>query len=172
MVNLFILVIVLSIAQKLISLIGKDVICDFLWDIYIQVAPLAQLTKLRAVQKKAIQTHAAMQNTSTKDEFAKWAKLDREYSKLKKSIEEINDSLGSSKTSFKRFIKSLIFISTTGVKVFLRIWYRKQPVFWLPQGAFPYYIEWVLAFPSAPTGSVAVGSWIFIVDRALDALFS
>lgn len=41
----------------------------------------------------------------------------------------------------------------------LPFWYAKQPMFWLPQSWFPYYIEWVLSFPRAPIGSISIASW-------------
>lgn len=41
----------------------------------------------------------------------------------------------------------------------LPFWYAKQPMFWLPRGWFPYYIEWVLSFPRAPIGSISIASW-------------
>ena len=41
----------------------------------------------------------------------------------------------------------------------LPLWYAKEPMFWLPQGWFPYYAEWVLSFPRAPMGSVSIASW-------------
>jgi hypothetical protein len=41
----------------------------------------------------------------------------------------------------------------------LPFWYSKQPIFWLPKGWFPYYVEWVLSFPRAPLGSISIVSW-------------
>jgi len=32
-------------------------------------------------------------------------------------------------------------------------------MFWIPQGWLPGYIEWILAFPRAPTGSVSMQVW-------------
>lgn len=32
-------------------------------------------------------------------------------------------------------------------------------MFWLPRGWVPGYVEWVLAFPRAPTGSVSIQVW-------------
>jgi tail-anchored protein insertion receptor len=43
--------------------------------------------------------------------------------------------------------------------MFLPFWYSKQPMFWLPGGWFPYYIEWLLSFPRAPLGSISIVSW-------------
>ena len=32
-------------------------------------------------------------------------------------------------------------------------------MFWIPRGWVPRYVEWILAFPRAPTGSVSVQMW-------------
>lgn len=42
---------------------------------------------------------------------------------------------------------------------FLPMWYGRQPIFWLPYGWFPYYVEWFASFPRAPLGSVSVTVW-------------
>lgn len=41
----------------------------------------------------------------------------------------------------------------------LPMWYGKEPMFWLPYGWFPYYIEWFASFPRAPLGSVSIVVW-------------
>lgn len=41
----------------------------------------------------------------------------------------------------------------------LPFWYSKQAMFWLPNGWFPYYVEWILSFPRAPLGSISIVSW-------------
>lgn len=39
------------------------------------------------------------------------------------------------------------------------MWYGKVPIFWLPYGWFPYYVEWFASFPRAPLGSVSIVMW-------------
>lgn len=41
---------------------------------------------------------------------------------------------------------------TTGAQFLLSWWFRKQPIFWLPEGWVPYPVAWLLSFPSAPIG--------------------
>lgn len=48
---------------------------------------------------------------------------------------------------------------TRGLKIILPLWYSKQPMFWLPKGWFPYYVEWILSFPRSPLGSISIVSW-------------
>ncbi len=50
-------------------------------------------------------------------------------------------------------------LGTTGLRFLLQFWFAKQPMFWLPQGWLPGYIEWILACPKAPMGSISVQVW-------------
>lgn len=45
-----------------------------------------------------------------------------------------------------------VWLGTTGVKGGVQWWYKKEPVFWLPAGTFPYWVEYIVAFPKAPKG--------------------
>lgn len=51
------------------------------------------------------------------------------------------------------------WISTNGFKIFLQFYYSKTPVFELPPGWVPYYVEWVLSFPRAPLGTISIQVW-------------
>ena len=127
---------------------------------------------LRVAQHRAKQVHTERSNTSAKEEFARWAKLDREYLKLTSEVETLKKSQADTKSKFGTVVKVLLFCLTTGTKVVLRIKYRKAAVFWLPPGVFPYYLMWIMKFSSAPLGSVSVGIWLFIVDNSVSTLFS
>lgn len=41
----------------------------------------------------------------------------------------------------------------------MQFWYSKVAMFWIPKGWVPGYVEWLLAFPRAPTGSVSIQIW-------------
>lgn len=73
----------------------------------------------------------------------------------------------------------LRWLGTNGLRYLLQFWYSKQALFWLPQGWVPSYIEWLLAFPRAPTGSISIQVWgiacasiIAMLSDALVALFA
>jgi tail-anchored protein insertion receptor len=51
------------------------------------------------------------------------------------------------------------WILTSGVRLFLQFWHSKTPVFTFPRGWVPWYVEWTLAFPRAPSGSVSINVW-------------
>jgi hypothetical protein len=67
--------------------------------------------------------------------------------------------LNGSKVSFDITVKSVRWLSTTGLKFFLQIWYSKTPVFDVPRGWLPWQVEWVLSFPRAPLGTVSIQIW-------------
>lgn len=122
-----------------------------------------------------------MNATSSQDEFAKWAKLRRRHDKTMEEFETLSmytvmffaesiwlirwtfllpdKIIGANKSSFEWTVKVARWLSTNGFKLFLQFYYSKTPVFELPPGWFPYYVEWVLAFPRAPMGTVSVQVW-------------
>lgn len=65
----------------------------------------------------------------------------------------------ASRTKFDRYLTAARLVSTRGVQWVLPWWYGKEPIFWLPYGWFPYYIEWFASFPRAPLGSVSIVVW-------------
>lgn len=54
--------------------------------------------------------------------------------------------------------------------MFLQFWYSKTPVFALPSGWLPYYVEWILSFPRAPLGSVSIHVWSNVCATAIAVL--
>lgn len=65
----------------------------------------------------------------------------------------------ASRTKFDRYLTAVRLISTRGVQWLLPMWYGKLPMYWLPYGWFPYYVEWFASFPRAPLGSVSIVTW-------------
>lgn len=68
-------------------------------------------------------------------------------------------SSDSTKATFEQACNYIRIFCTTGLVWLLQWWYCKQPMFWVPQGWFPYYAEWLLSFPKAPLGSVSITFW-------------
>lgn len=61
---------------------------------------------------------------------------------------------------------------TNGLRFFLQFWFAKQPLFWIPRGWVPRYVEWILAFPRAPTGSVSIQMWGIACATAIQLVSS
>jgi hypothetical protein len=168
-VNVFLGVLVLVLLTKIVNAIGKGTIAEFSWELYTRFSLSTKIKEIRVLKRKAIDLNTQRSNTSSKDEFAKWAKLDREHLKTKSQIETLNRELASQRLAVQSIIKGLLYFITFVPKLYIRIRYRKVAVFWLPKTGLPYYLLWILSFSSAPMGSVSVSSWLFIADWALSA---
>lgn len=172
MLSLLLAIIFIIVFSKVLNYIGKDNISEFLWAFYTRYLTFdPTVSKLAQLQSQAVKVYKARSNTSAKDEFARWAKLDREYGKLKTEIDKLTAALQTRKTSFKSVVKMALFALSGGSKMFVRLWYRKTPVFWLPPNIFPSYVLWILSF-GVPTGAVSVTAWMWAVEKFLAALES
>lgn len=74
-------------------------------------------------------------------------------------LQLIEKDLDGAKTKFDRTLTTVRVVATRGVQWFLPFWYSREPMFWLPYGWFPYYVEWFASFPRAPLGSVSIVVW-------------
>jgi hypothetical protein len=68
-------------------------------------------------------------------------------------------AVNASRASFDGYFTVARWLSMNGLRLFLQFWYAKQALFWIPQGWAPGYVEWLLAFPKAPRGSVSIQIW-------------
>jgi len=107
--------------------------------------------------------------TSSQDQFAKWAKLRRKVDKGLVDLEKLNSELASARTKFGVQFKTGLWLLTGGAQFFVGWWYRKQPVFFLPPGWLG-PATWWLALPWAPKGSVSCGAWQMACRRVIKVL--
>jgi len=114
------------------------------------------MTQLRG---EVVRQKRELAATSPQDQFAKWAKLQRQYEKTLAEHDKKSQSLQSFKSSFDKTVTVLRWLSTNGLRYFVQYWYAKQPMFWLHRGWVPAYVEWLLAFPRAPMGSISIYIW-------------
>ena len=68
-------------------------------------------------------------------------------------------SLQSFRSTFDRTITLPRWTLVNGLRFFLQWYYARSAIYWLPRGWVPGYVEWALAFPRAPRGSVSVQVW-------------
>ncbi|KAK6533829.1 GET complex subunit get1 [Arthrobotrys megalospora] len=132
------------------------------WRIYTQIVPSsasADAETLRRQQTEILKIRKEMATTSSQDEFAKWAKLRREHDKRVAELEKLSETVAAHKMQFGRIISTVRWLLFSALGFFIQFWYRREPVFWLPRGWLPDYVEWGLCFPQAPLGSVSVNVW-------------
>ncbi|KAI1136611.1 CHD5-like protein-domain-containing protein [Hypoxylon sp. FL0543] len=161
MLSLLLLVLLVELGAHLVNTVGAATINSLLWNLYLALPTQTskQVAEQKKLQREYLTIRRDLNATSSQDQFAKWAKLRRQHDKLLEQLEKMKSSQEASKANFDRTVNILRWLGTTGLKFLLPFWYAKQPMFWLPQGWFPYYVEWILSFPRAPVGSVSIASW-------------
>ncbi|QSL65727.1 hypothetical protein MERGE_000005 [Pneumocystis wakefieldiae] len=165
---------VIVVVINSISFLGVDVISSLIFTLYSNFFPyqLSSIIKrYRLLQRSALQTKKELSNTSSVDEFAKWAKLRRKYDKEISELEKSTAEMNNQRYYFNVKMRIIIWLCTYGLQYIIQWYYRKIPVFWLAKGWFPRYIEWILCFPMAPIGSVSVSIWFFVVNHVVSETF-
>ncbi|KAF3908693.1 hypothetical protein AA313_de0208927 [Arthrobotrys entomopaga] len=157
MATLLILIFILACFWQLSGLLLK--LSPLFWKLYLKLAPSQDVDKLRKQQAEVLRIRKEMATTSSQDEFAKWAKLRREHDKRVAELEKLSEGVASQRQKFNQIVSSCRWFVFSLAAAFIQLWYRKEPVFWLPRDLLPNYIEWGLAFPQAPRGSISVNVW-------------
>ncbi|KAF6224027.1 hypothetical protein HO133_010601 [Letharia lupina] len=161
MPSLLLLVFVLQLFIHLVNTVGAPVVNEFLWSLYnrLPTSTSADAKSQIKLQREVIRLKREMNATSSQDEFAKWAKIRRSHDKILAQYDEKTNNLKSFKSTFDRTVNALRWVGTNGLRFFLQFWFSKRPLFWIPRNWVPGYVEWLLAFPRAPTGSVSIQLW-------------
>jgi hypothetical protein len=119
------------------------------------------------VQKQVVDLKRQINATSSQDQFAKWAKLTRQHDAQLAKYEQLAGGLKITKEGFAQRATALRFIILIGLRFLPGMYFSKEPMFWLPKGWFPMYVEWILSFPKAPMGSISVTMWAMACAGAI-----
>ncbi|KAK6333950.1 GET complex subunit get1 [Orbilia blumenaviensis] len=160
MSHLLITIFLLAVGWQVTSLLVG--LSPTIWRIYTQIVPSQasiDAQALRLQQTEVLKIRKEMATTSSQDEFAKWAKLRREHDKKVAELEKLSETVATQSARFKQVVSTARWILFSALGFFIQLWHRKEPVFWLPRGLLPDYVEWGLCFPQAPRGSVSVNIW-------------
>ncbi|KAJ9642496.1 GET complex subunit get1 [Coniosporium apollinis] len=161
MVSPLLVVFVLQVVIHLINTIGATAINELLWILYNKFpTPTAKAAhdQMR-LKREVVRLKREMNTVSAQDDFARWAKLRRQHDKAVAEFNKSDSAIQASRTTFNTTITSIRWLSTNGLRLFLQFWYARQALFWIPKGWLPGYMEWILAFPRAPRGSVSIQIW-------------
>ncbi|KAH9839253.1 WRB/Get1 family [Rhodofomes roseus] len=164
--SLIITIFALVFVTELISWIGKSVLLEFAYAIYLRIFYSSAVTRQRKLKSEILVAKKELLQTSAQDQFAKWAKLRRGVDKGLADLEKLNSELSSARSSFSLKFNTAVWFLTAGLQFFVGWWYRKSAVFYLPPGWFG-PLTWWLAFPFAPTGSVSCGVWQMACRRVI-----
>lgn len=142
---------------------------NYVWEFWARVAPSSSMRELRAKRDELMQVRTERSNTSSQDEFAKWARLDRQHQKIKKEYDTMNTTVQGNRQKLASLISGLKFLVSKGLMWSVMWYYRKSPVVWLPHHALPHRVEQMLALPFAPIGSISVANWVYSVEATIKA---
>ncbi|KAF9010843.1 CHD5-like protein-domain-containing protein [Cyathus striatus] len=164
--SLLMTIFLLVFITQVIEWVGKSVLSEFTYTIYLRITRSPGAAKQRALKAEILKNKSELLQTSAQDQFAKWAKLRRTVDKGLADLERLNTEVSASRASFVSTFNTLLWVFTTGLQFVVGWWYRKQAVFYLPSGWLG-PVEYWLSFPFAPAGSVSVGVWQMACKRVL-----
>jgi len=151
---------------QLVTWIGKTVLLDITYTGYLRITRSPLAARQRQLKTELLRNKADLMKTSAQDQFAKWAKLRRSVDKGLTDLEKLNSEIASAKSGFAMKFNTLLWLLTTGLQFVVGWWYRRQAVFYLPEGWFG-PLGWWLSLPFAPAGSVSVGVWQMACRRVI-----
>ncbi|KAL5523840.1 GET1 [Sanghuangporus baumii] len=156
----------LVLFAELIQWIGQSVLCELAYSIHLRIFYASKAAQQRALKNEILTAKAELLQTSSQDQFAKWAKLRRRVDKGLAELEKLNSELDSARNSYKLKFNTFIWLLTTGAQFVIGWWYRKSAVFYLPPGWLG-PATWFLSLPFAPSGSVSCGVWQMACRRVI-----
>ncbi|KAF1849824.1 CHD5-domain-containing protein [Cucurbitaria berberidis CBS 394.84] len=161
MPSLLLVVFTLQLLLHIINTVGASTVNELLWILYnkLPTPTSGSAKKVQALKKEVVRLKRELGNTSPQDNFSKWAKLDRQHNKAMAEYQKLEGSLRTHQATFTSAVSTLRWVGTQGLRFVLQFWFAKSPMFWLPAGWVPYYVEWILSFPRAPLGSVSINVW-------------
>ena len=157
-----------------------------LWNLYSKL-PLSSSQDIAdqiRLRRDVVRLKREMAGISAQDEFSRWAKLRRQHDKAEEAYNKkgrlahcpshypYSWNLGSltgsystaeivksTRASFDSRANIARWGATSGLRFFLQFWHSTTPIFTIPKGWVPWYVEWTLAFPRAPSGSISINVW-------------
>ncbi|KAJ3306983.1 GET complex subunit get1 [Kappamyces sp. JEL0829] len=119
---------------------------------YLALFPSRTALELKRSRTELIRIKKELSAISAQDDFAKWARLRRQFDKVAKE----HDELATSVKAFKVYVTSLISIGIPvflwGVQIIMLVIWCAEPVFYVPDTWFGPLTSW-LKFPFAPNGT-------------------
>ncbi|GAM82809.1 hypothetical protein ANO11243_007950 [Dothideomycetidae sp. 11243] len=162
MLSLLLLPFLVQLAIHLINTFGASTINELLWALFNRLIPnqtSRDASDATRLQREVVRLKRELAGISAQDEFTRWAKLRRQLDKAVAEQEKKASGVNATRAKFDTAANTLRWAGTTGLRFVLQFWFSKRPMFWIPNGWVPAYVEWVLAFPRAPTGSVSMQVW-------------
>ncbi|KAF2278069.1 uncharacterized protein EI97DRAFT_374350 [Westerdykella ornata] len=161
MPSLLLVVFILQLVLHIINTVGANTINELLWILYNKFPTPTHnaAQKVTALKRDIVRLKRELGLVSAQDDFARWAKLQRQHDKAMAEFQKLDSSLRTHQTRFTSTVATLRWLGTQGLRFALQFWFAREAMFWIPHGWVPYYVEWILSFPRAPLGSVSINVW-------------
>lgn len=145
----------------------------------------ANSSRLKDLMRQRGDLILAQKEISAQDEYAKWTKNNRALDKINKQIEEEKKALLAQVDGTKATLKKFKLAAITVPFTFLKFYKGKMPIYELPKGIFPNYLQglmqhgWIYV-PLGPlnlkkvsegaTVTVSLGIWLFALLKVVSTL--
>lgn len=120
--------------------------------IYVSVSNNKDLKKNKEILEQLLTVKKELNATSSQDQFAKWARLNRKYEQLSQEWEKQSANVKIFQDTFKRVLSLFLWILTRGFRFYIQFKESKTPVFFLPAFLLPSWALWVLSLPRSIYG--------------------
>jgi len=157
---------ILVFLTELVRWIGKSVLLELAYPLYTRLFLKPTIERQRTLRADVLAAKRDLLQTSSQDQFAKWAKLRRRVDRGLAELDTINSQLATARTSFSVKFSTILWTSTTGAQFIIGWWYARCAVYYLPPGWLG-PATWWLSLPLAPRGSVSCGVWQMACQRVL-----
>lgn len=172
--TLLVVVVGVLLLKQLVDFVGKPKIQELGWNLYLKLGSRFGLNKsFEEWSKKKDElreTNRQKKLISAQDQYAKWTKLNRQSDKLVAEIKTIEELINTDKAKVNWVISKFTLVLITLPLWFMRVWYRKNILFYLPTGVLPYTVEWFLALPFVPLGGIGLTIWMFSVNSVISSI--
>ena len=163
--------VLLVLLSRYVKSFSNGVLTERVWQIKTKLFPSQEYREFQETRDELMRLRKERANTSSQDNFAKWARLDREYQRVKKIYDAKNNEVGSSRQKLSTIVRVVKWLLSTGLRTGTMIYFRKEPVVWLPHGMLPSIGERIVAMPSRTRGSVSASFWVFAVDSTFSTCY-
>ncbi|ORY91947.1 WRB/Get1 family [Syncephalastrum racemosum] len=149
----------LVLLTETILLVGYSYITRKAYNYYVLFVNDDKLARQKKLKRDLLTLKNELSQTSSQDEFAKWAKMRRKLDKGMAELEKLNSDIAFARTAFELRAKSVLWFLVNGSRIATTMWCARSAAFYLPQGWFG-PAAWFLSTPMAPRGSVSAILWM------------
>ncbi|KAI7857312.1 WRB/Get1 family [Circinella umbellata] len=152
-------ILLIVLITETILILGYSYVTQQAYRWYIKATNDKRIIKQQKLKRDLLTLKSDLSQTTSQDEFAKWAKMRRKLDKGMADLEKLNSDIAFAKAAFELRAKSVLWFFVHGTRTIIAFWYTRRAAFYLPKSWFG-PAEWFLWMPMAPKGAVSVAIWV------------